>query len=122
MIYALLILAVRAFNLVTGHQTTRHGSGRLPRTGGAVLAINHTSYVDFTYIGVNAKLVDKRQLRFMGKIELRKNPILRWLMWGCRVIPVDRSAGHESYLAAVQVLRTGEIERASCRERVSKQV
>jgi 1-acyl-sn-glycerol-3-phosphate acyltransferase len=45
----------------------------------------------------------------MGKIELRKNPVLRWLMWGCRVIPVDRSAGHESYLAAVKELRNGEI-------------
>jgi 1-acyl-sn-glycerol-3-phosphate acyltransferase len=108
-IYALLILTVRAFNLVTGHKTIRHGTGRLPRNGGAVLAINHTSYVDFTYIGVNAKLVDKRQLRFMGKIELTKNPVLRWLMWGCRVIAVDRSQGHDSYLAAVKELRNGEI-------------
>ncbi|MCW2801383.1 MAG: 1-acyl-sn-glycerol-3-phosphate acyltransferase [Aeromicrobium sp.] len=109
MIYALLLATIRAFNLVTGHKTIRYGERRLPRTGGAVLAINHTSYVDFTYIGVNAKLVDKRQLRFMGKIELKKNPVLRWLMWGCKVIAVDRSAGHDSYLAAVKELRKGEI-------------
>ncbi len=109
MIYALLIAIVRAFNLATGHRTIRHGDRRLPRTGGAVLAINHTSYLDFTYIGANASLVDKRKLRFMGKVEMKKNPILRWLMWGCGVIPVDRSAGHSSYLAAVEELRKGEI-------------
>lgn len=109
MIYALLILFVRTFNFLTGHKTTRLGDRRLPSTGGAVLAINHTSYLDFTYIGVNAKLVDKRLLRFMGKVELTKNPVLRWLMWGCKVIPVDRSAGRDSYLAAVEELRKGEI-------------
>jgi 1-acyl-sn-glycerol-3-phosphate acyltransferase len=108
-IYALLVTIVRTFNLVTGHKTIRYGERRLPRTGGAVVAINHTSYVDFTYIGVNARSVDKRQLRFMGKVELRRNPVLRWLMWGCGVIPVDRSAGHASYVAAVKELRAGEI-------------
>ena len=109
MIYALLVTIVRAFNLVTGHRTVRYGKRRLPRTGGAVVAINHTSYVDFTYLGVSARLVDRRKVRFMGKIELRKNPVLRWLMWGCGVIPVDRSAGHQSYVAAVDELRAGEI-------------
>ncbi|MDX6277774.1 MAG: hypothetical protein QOJ72_1902 [Nocardioidaceae bacterium] len=109
MIYALLVTIVCTFNLVTGHKTIRYGDQRLPQTGGAVLAINHTSYVDFTYLGVNARRVDKRKVRFMGKIELRKNPVLRWLMWGCGVIPVDRSAGHQSYVAAVNELRAGEI-------------
>jgi 1-acyl-sn-glycerol-3-phosphate acyltransferase len=108
-IYALLVTIVRTFNLVTGHRTIRYGEGRLPRAGGAVLAINHTSYVDFTYLGLSARRVDKRQVRFMGKAELRKNPVLRWLMWGCGVIAVDRSAGHESYVAAVNELRAGEI-------------
>ena len=109
MIYGLLVLSFRIANLIGGHRTSRTGSGRLPSTGGAVLAINHTSYVDFTYIGINAQSVDRRRIRFMGKIELRKNPVVRWLMWGCKVIPVDRSAGHDAYLAAVEELRDGEI-------------
>lgn len=109
MIYASLISILRLFNLVTGHRIIRYGDHRLPTTGGAVLAINHTSYVDFTYIGLDAKRRDGRLIRFMGKIELRKNPIIRWLMWGCKVIPVDRSAGAGAYRAAVDELRKGEI-------------
>lgn len=109
MIYALLVGFVRLFNVWGGHKIQRFGDRRLPTSGGAVLAINHTSYLDFTYIGVDAKLRDKRFVRFMGKVELKKNPILRWLMWGCRVIPVDRAAGRDSYVAAVTELRKGEI-------------
>jgi 1-acyl-sn-glycerol-3-phosphate acyltransferase len=108
-IYGALVLLSRGFNAVGGHRTVRTGSGRLPATGGAVLAINHTSYVDFTYLGISARDVDGRQIRFMGKVELRRNLLVRWLMWGCRVIPVDRSAGHDAYLAAVDELRRGEI-------------
>ncbi len=109
MIYGLLVGFFRTFNWATGHKTIRHGDRRLPTGSGAVLAINHTSYVDFVYIGVDAKIRDKRFIRFMGKIELKKNPVLRWLMWGCRVIAVDRSAGANAYSAAVDELRKGEI-------------
>lgn len=109
MIYALLVTMVRTFNRWAGHRTVRFGDRRLPTSGGALLAINHTSYLDFTYIGVDARLRDRRFIRFMGKVELRKNPFIRWLMWGCRVIPVDRTAGHDSYVAAVEELRRGEI-------------
>lgn len=109
MIYWFFETFVRAFNRFAGHNTTRVGAQRIPATGGAIIAINHTSYVDFTYIGVSAIRHDRRHLRFMGKAELRKNPILRFLMWGCGVIPVDRSAGHNSYLAAVDKLKDGEV-------------
>jgi 1-acyl-sn-glycerol-3-phosphate acyltransferase len=108
-IYGLLVGIFRLFNWITGHKTIRVGDQRLPTNSGAVLAINHTSYVDFIYIGVDGKIRDKRLIRFMGKIELKKNPLLRWLMWGCQVIAVDRSAGANAYRAAVDELREGEI-------------
>lgn len=109
MIYAGLVLLFRLFNAAGGHRTERIGEQRLPATGGAILAINHTSYVDFTYLGISVLDVDRRRIRFMGKIELRRNLVVRWFMWGCRVIPVDRSAGREAYRAAVDELRSGEV-------------
>ncbi|MEO6604425.1 MAG: lysophospholipid acyltransferase family protein [Aeromicrobium sp.] len=109
MIYGFVVGFFRTFNWFTGHKTIRLGDRRLPTDSGAVLAINHTSYVDFTYIGIDAKRRDKRLVRFMAKIELTKNPVIRFLMWGCQVIPVDRSAGANAYRAAVEELREGEI-------------
>ena len=106
--YRLAAWISRAYAFFGGHRTIRIGAHTVPK-GGAILAINHTSYVDFLYVGVEVKRTDKRIIRFMGKIELRENPILRFVMWGCKVIPVDRSLGHDAYLAAVERLRGGEL-------------
>ena len=108
MTFWLVVTVVRLFNLVTGHRVIRHGDGRLPE-GAAVLAINHTAYVDFIYAGLEAYRRDRRLVRFMGKVELAGNPILRWAMRGCGVILVDRSAGRDSYVSAVDELRRGEV-------------
>ncbi len=109
MTFWLVVSVVRLFNLVTGHRVMRHGAGLLPADGAAVLAINHTAYVDFIYVGLEAYLRERRQVRFMGKVELSGNPVLRWAMRGCGVILVDRSAGRDSYVAAVDELRRGEV-------------
>ena len=109
MTFWLVVAVVRLFNLVTGHRVIRLGAGRLPAEGAAVLAINHTAYVDFVYVGLEAYRRDRRQVRFMGKVELSGNPVLRWAMRGCGVILVNRSAGHDSYVMAVDELRRGEV-------------
>jgi 1-acyl-sn-glycerol-3-phosphate acyltransferase len=105
----LVVTVVRLFNLVTGHRVIRRGTGQVPTDGAALLAINHTAYVDFIYAGLEAYRHDRRQVRFMGKVELSGNPVLRWVMRGCGVILVDRSAGRDSYVAAVDELRRGEV-------------
>ena len=109
MTYLFVISVFRMFNLFGGHRIIRLGDSRLPATGGAVLAVNHTSYVDFSYIGLAAYGTDKRKLRILAKAELAKSPVLRFLMHGCGVIAVDRAAGRDAYLAAVEQLQTGEI-------------
>ncbi len=109
MTFWLVVTVVRLFNLVTGHRVLRHGDRRVPAEGAAVLAINHTAYVDFIYVGLEAYRHDRRQVRFMGKVELSGNRILRWAMRGCGVILVDRSAGRDSYVSAVDELRRGEV-------------
>jgi 1-acyl-sn-glycerol-3-phosphate acyltransferase len=107
--FRLVVAVVRLFNLLTGHRLVRRGDGRLPAEGAALLAINHTAYVDFIYAGLEAYRHDRRQVRFMGKVELSGNPVLRWAMRGCGVILVDRSAGRDSFVAAVEELRRGEV-------------
>lgn len=109
MTFWLVAAMVRLFNRVMGHRVVRLGPGRLPGDGAAVLAINHTAYVDFVYVGVEAYRRDRRQVRFMGKVELFGNPVLRWAMRGCGVILVDRAAGRDSYVTAVEELRRGEV-------------
>ncbi|MEO7981004.1 MAG: lysophospholipid acyltransferase family protein [Sporichthyaceae bacterium] len=84
------------------------GSENVPRSGGAVMAINHVGYMDFTYAGF-AALPAKRLVRFMAKQEVFLHKVSGPLMRGMHHIPVDRDSGGGSYRAAVDALRSGEI-------------
>jgi 1-acyl-sn-glycerol-3-phosphate acyltransferase len=52
------------------------GSANIPTSGGAVLAFNHISYVDFVFGGFAAR-PSKRLIRFMAKRELAQRYRLR---------------------------------------------
>ncbi len=91
-----------------GLRFTITGSDNVPRRGGAVLAVNHTGYLDFTYAG-NALLPQRRFIRFMAKESIFRNPVAGPLMKGMKHIPVDRAAGGAAYRRAVAALRSGEI-------------
>jgi 1-acyl-sn-glycerol-3-phosphate acyltransferase len=97
-------LAVRA----TGTQITFRGVENLPAAGGAVIAINHTGYVDFVPAGLAAARRGRR-MRFMIKAEMRDIKVVGWLIKHTGTIPVDRRAGAGAYAAAVESLRRGEI-------------
>jgi 1-acyl-sn-glycerol-3-phosphate acyltransferase len=84
------------------------GAERIPREGGAVLASNHISYLDFIFAGLAARPA-KRRVRFMAKKEVFDNKISGPLMRGMRHIPVDRSAGLSSYRQALDYLKAGEV-------------
>ncbi len=88
-----------------------HISGRenIPRSGGAVMAINHVGYLDFTFAGL-AAVPAKRLVRFMAKKEVFDHKVSGPLMRGMSHIPVDREgAAGDSYLAAIAALGSGEI-------------
>lgn len=93
-----------------GLRFTVTGVQNLPTTGGAVVAINHTSYFDFTFAGLPA--YDQglgRKVRFMAKKEVFDHRIGGPLMRGMRHIPVDRGSGADSFDAACQALKNGEL-------------
>lgn len=83
------------------------GGEHIPRTGGAVLAVNHTAYLDFMEVGLVGR-ASGRNVRYMMKAEL-EHGIVGFLMKHCKAIGVDRTAGAQSYARAVTALRDGEI-------------
>jgi len=87
---------------------TVEGAEHIPTGGGAVLASNHVSYLDFIFCGLGAR-PSKRLVRFMAKESVFRNKVSGPLMRGMHHIPVDRSAGIGSFKAALQALKDGEV-------------
>lgn len=93
---------------VAGTRITFRGLENIPRTGGAVMAINHTSYIDFLPAAL-AATQRKRRIRFMIKAEMQQVKVVNFLITHSKTIPVDRSAGKNAYAVAVRRLREGEL-------------
>jgi len=107
-VYSSVIAVARGVFAVQGLKFTMTGTANVPRTGGAVMVINHTGYMDFTYAGL-AAVPSGRLVRFMAKESVFTHRVSGPLMRGMRHIPVDRSAGASSFVHAVRDLRAGEI-------------
>ncbi|BBZ65031.1 1-acyl-sn-glycerol-3-phosphate acyltransferase [Mycolicibacterium insubricum] len=108
-VYGTIIQLARLTWKVQGLKFTVTGVENLPETGGAVVAINHTSYFDFTFAGLPAYLQHKgRKVRFMAKQEVFDHKITGPLMRGCKHIPVDRASGSDSFVEACRRLADGE--------------
>ncbi len=107
-VYPPVIAAAKALFRVLDLRITVDGARHVPTTGGAVLASNHVSYLDFIFAGYGAQ-PSGRLVRFMAKHEVFKNRISGPLMRGMHHIPVDRAAGQESYRQALTALRAGEV-------------
>ena len=113
--YRTIIAVGRPTFLALGYQLRYRGRHNVPRHGGAVMAVNHTSYVDFLFAGVAARK-QHRFVRFMAKKSIFGHPQAGKIMRGCKHIPVDRRAGTESYRLAVEALRSGEDVTAKTEE------
>lgn len=109
-VYGTAIRAALTLFRLQGLTFTVTGVENLPRTGGAVVAINHTGYLDFTFAGLPAYRQGLgRKVRFMAKQEVFDHRVGGPLMRSMRHIPVDRDSGGPSYDAACQALKTGEL-------------
>ncbi len=107
-VFRTLEIAVSSAVAVSGSRITYLGLDNIPERGGAVVAINHTSYIDWAPAAL-AAYKRHRRLRFMIKEEMTQVKVVSFLIKHTGTIPVDRRAGAGAYAVAVERLRTGEL-------------
>lgn len=107
-VYAPVIVAAKVLFKGLGLKLDVRGAANIPSTGGAVLACNHISYLDFIFAGLAANPAG-RYVRFMAKDTVWEHRIGGPLMRGMKHIPVDRAAGAASLAAGLESVRRGEV-------------
>ena len=102
---AVAIMPVRAW-----FRLRYEGLEHIPRTGPAIVACNHVSYLD-PLTNACAVLQAGRRPRFLAKDDLFRIPVVGWVFRGTRQIPVvRRSGGAASTLrAAERAISEGEV-------------
>ncbi|TVP67868.1 MAG: 1-acyl-sn-glycerol-3-phosphate acyltransferase [Nitriliruptor sp.] len=107
-IAAVIILVVR----VLRWRIDVRGLEHVPARGGAVLAFNHHSYVDFMMVGWPIIRQRRRPMRFLAKREIWSSRKVGWAARWAEAIPVDRgsdSARDAAFEAATQALQAGDL-------------
>lgn len=102
-----VLTAKTAFKLL-GLRFQMSGTEHIPRSGPALLAVNHVSYLDFIFAGFAAQPA-KRLVRFMAKKEIFDHSVGGPVMRSLHHIEVDRGEGLASYQEGLRYLRMGEI-------------
>ena len=106
--YPPIIWTAKAAFKVLGLKFRMSGTEHIPRTGPALIAVNHVSYVDFIFGGLAAQ-PSKRLVRFMAKREIFDHRLGGPLMRSLHHIEVDRGEGLASYQEGLRYLRMGEV-------------
>lgn len=107
-VFRMLEVACTAGVKASGSRIAYLGLENYPDRGGAVVAINHTGYLDWMPAALSAYQV-RRRLRFMIKSEMRNVKLVNFLIKHSGTIPVDRKAGAGAYAVGVERLRAGEL-------------
>ena len=88
LVYRCVIAASRAVFRGLGLRIELPGEEHLPTTGGAVLASNHLSFLDFTFLGLVG--VERGRLdRFLCKESVFGPPVVGWAMRRMGHLSVD---------------------------------
>jgi 1-acyl-sn-glycerol-3-phosphate acyltransferase len=83
------------------------GVENVPRSGGFVVAANHTSNLDPWPLGLP---LFPRQMHYMAKAELYRNPVLKWILDKGESFPVRRGErDSEAFKTAVRYAREGGV-------------
>ncbi len=108
-VYRPLVSTTKGLFKVLGLKFDIVGQEYLPLTGGAVLAINHTSFLDYAFAGLPPDRAGHRLVRFMAKEGIFNHPVAGPLMRGMHHISVNRDAGSEAFRQGVRALKEGEL-------------
>ncbi len=82
------------------------GLENIPEEGGLMLCSNHIAWNDVVFIAA----AFPRQIRFIGKKELFKNPILGWLLKKLGAIKLDRGGSDVSAIkTTIKLAKDGEV-------------
>jgi 1-acyl-sn-glycerol-3-phosphate acyltransferase len=106
--YPPIIWTAKAAFRAMGLRFHMSGTEHIPRSGPALLAVNHISYVDFIFGGLAAQ-PSKRLVRFMAKKEIFDHPVGGPLMRSLHHIEVDRGEGLGSFREGLRYLDMGEV-------------
>jgi len=107
-VYRLVVRAFCAVFVLLGLRIEIRGAEHVPKAGPAVLACNHTSYLDFALVGFAASRRG-RLVRFLAKASTFDNPLTGPLMRAMGHVPVDRARGAAAYRRAGRELARGEV-------------
>lgn len=81
------------------------GLENIPKDGAFILAANHVSNWDPPFLGTFMT----REVCYMGKEELFKNPVMAWACRNLHVFPVKRGAADKTAIkTAVKILKDGK--------------
>lgn len=106
--YPIVIAAAKTWFKLGDIRIRMSGQENIPTEGGALLAVNHVSYVDYVMAGFPAE-ERGRLTRFMAKKEVFEHKIGGPVMRSFHHISIDREAGEQGMAAAVDYLRRGEV-------------
>ncbi|GBE64106.1 1-acyl-sn-glycerol-3-phosphate acyltransferase [Mycobacterium sp. MFM001] len=106
--FRMMEMVVPPLVAANGTKITYQGLQNIPERGGALVALNHTSYVDWLPASL-AAYQRRRRLRFMIKAEMQDVRAVNYVIKHAKLIPVDRSHGSDAYAVAVRELKRGEL-------------
>ncbi|MHB8643280.1 MAG: lysophospholipid acyltransferase family protein [Gaiellaceae bacterium] len=83
-----------------------YGRERMPRAGGAVLAVNHLHWIDIPIVGATSP----RTIHFVAKVEAAGSPLLgRFLRWHGTIAIRRGESDRDAVRAMREAARTGHV-------------
>ena len=107
-------MVVPAVVAMNGTKLNYEGLENIPARGGALIALNHTSYLDWMPACLAAH-ERRRRLRFMIKAEMADVKAVNYVIKHCQLIPVDRRNGAGRVRGGRAAAAGGRARRAASR-------